>query len=211
MMKEKGILLVVSGFAGSGKGTLMKELMKRYDNYALSVSATTRSPRPGETEGAEYFFVTKERFEEMIANDELLEHAQYVSNYYGTPKKYVEDQLHAGKDVILEIEAQGALIIKEKFPEALLLFVMPPTVQEVYNRLKKRGTETDEVIASRMRRASEEADLVEKYDFLVVNDDLEECVETLHHTVLCSRYAAFRNKDAVDEIKQQFKEFLEGE
>ena len=210
-MKKKGILLVISGFAGSGKGTLMKELLKRYDNYALSVSATTRSPRPGEINGVDYFFVTKESFENMIAKDELLEHAQYVANYYGTPKAYVEEQLQAGKDVILEIETQGALIIKEKFPEALLLFVMPPTVQEIYKRLKKRGTETEEVIASRMRRSAEEAKVMERYDFLFINDDLEECVRALHHTVLSSHHAAFRNKEAIEDIKQQFKEFLEGE
>ncbi len=208
---NRGILLVVSGFAGSGKGTIMKELIKQYDNYALSVSATTRSPRPGEVNGVDYFFVTKENFEKMIEKDELLEHAQYVNNYYGTPKKYVEEQLASGKNVILEIETQGALIIKEKFPESLLLFVMPPTVQEVYNRLKKRGTETEEVIAARMKRGAEEADLIENYDFLVINDDLDECVRTLHHTVMSAHYAAFRNKETVQSIKQQFKEFLEGE
>ncbi len=134
-----------------------------------------------------------------------------MANYYGTPKAYVEEQLEAGKDVILEIETQGALIIKEKFPEALLLFVMPPTVQEIYKRLKKRGTETEEVIASRMRRSSEEAGVMERYDFLFINDDLEECVGALHHTVLSSHHAAFRNKEEIENIKQQFNEFLEGE
>ncbi|MFT3984809.1 MAG: guanylate kinase [Lachnospiraceae bacterium] len=210
-MKEKGILLVISGFAGSGKGTLMKELLRRYDNYALSVSATTRSPRPGEVNGVDYFFVTKESFENMIVKDELLEHAQYVSNYYGTPKAYVEKQLQEGKDVVLEIETQGALIIKEKFPETLLLFVMPPTVQEIYNRLKKRGTESEEVIASRMRRSVEEAKAMERYDYLFINDDLEECVGALHHTVRSAHYASFRKKEAIEDIKRQFKEFLEGE
>ncbi len=210
-MREKGILLVISGFAGSGKGTLMKELLRRYDNYALSVSATTRSPRPGEVNGVDYFFVTKESFENMIVKDELLEHAQYVSNYYGTPRAYVEKQLQEGKDVVLEIETQGALIIKEKFPETLLLFVMPPTVQEIYNRLKKRGTESEEVIASRMRRSVEEAKAMERYDYLFINDDLEECVGALHHTVQSSHYASFRKKEAIEDIKRQFKEFLEGE
>ena len=147
---KKGILLILSGFAGSGKGTIVKELLKGYDNYALSVSATTRSPRPGEEDGREYFFKTVEEFEAMIAADKLLEHARYVDNYYGTPAEYVEEMLNSGKDVILEIEQQGALQIKEKRPDALLLFVMPPSVEEVYNRLKLRGTENEETIMKRM-------------------------------------------------------------
>lgn len=126
-MDERGILIVVSGFSGSGKGTIMNEIMRKYDNYALSVSATTRNPRPGETDGKEYFFKTVEEFEKMIAKDELIEYARYVDNYYGTPRAYVEEQLDAGKDVILEIEIQGALKVKEKFPDTLLLFVTPPT------------------------------------------------------------------------------------
>lgn len=210
-MNNRGILLIVSGFAGSGKGTLMKELTSRYDNYALSVSATTRNPRPGEEDGREYFFKTKEEFEKMIEDGELLEHACYVGNYYGTPKAFVEAQLNAGKDVILEIEVQGGLQVKEKVPEALLLFVMPPTVQEIYNRLKKRGTETEEVILKRMKRGSEEAVDLLKYDYLVVNDDLNECVERLHHTVQCAKYSINRNMDFISDIQQQFKDYLKGE
>ena len=129
-MGERGILIVVSGFSGAGKGTVMKEMMRRYDNYALSISATTRKPRPGEENGREYFFKTVEEFEKMIAKDELIEYARYVDNYYGTPKSYVQEQLDAGKDVILEIEIQGALKVKEKFPDTLLLFVTPPTSGE---------------------------------------------------------------------------------
>ena len=130
-MREKGILIVVSGFSGSGKGTIMKELLKQYDNYALSISATTRNPRPGEKDGREYFFKTVEDFEKMIAKEELIEYARYVDNYYGTPRAYVEEQLEAGKDVILEIEIQGALKVKEKFPDTLLLFVTPPSAEEL--------------------------------------------------------------------------------
>ena len=141
-MNEKGILIVVSGFSGSGKGTIMRELLKKYDNYALSVSATTRAPRPGEEEGREYFFKSTEEFEKMIAKDELIEYARYVDNYYGTPRVYVEEQLEAGKDVVLEIEIQGALKVKEKFPDTLLLFVTPPSAQELRSRLVGRGTET---------------------------------------------------------------------
>ena len=130
-IREKGILIVVSGFSGSGKGTIMKELLKQYDNYALSISATTRNPRPGEEDGREYFFKTVEDFEKMIAKEELIEYARYVDNYYGTPRAYVEEQLEAGKDVILEIEIQGALKVKEKFPDTLLLFVTPPSAEDL--------------------------------------------------------------------------------
>ena len=137
-MREKGILIVVSGFSGSGKGTIMKELLKQYDNYALSISATTRNPRPGEEDGREYFFKTVEDFEKMIAKEELIEYARYVDNYYGTPRAYVEEQLEAGKDVILEIEIQGALKVKEKFPDTLLLFVTPPSAEELKSRLVGR-------------------------------------------------------------------------
>ena len=128
-MKQRGILVVVSGFAGAGKGTLMKNLVGKYDGYALSVSATSRKPRPGEVDGVSYFFKTREEFEAMIQADELVEHAEYVGNYYGTPKKFVDEQLDKGNDVILEIEIQGAMQIKKKFPEALLMFVMPPSAE----------------------------------------------------------------------------------
>ena len=148
-MNQRGILIVVSGFSGAGKGTLMKELMKRYEEtYALSVSATTRNPREGEVDGREYFFKTTEEFEKMIAKEELIEYARYVENYYGTPRTYVEQQLEAGKDVILEIEIQGALKVKERFPDTLLLFVTPPSAKELRRRLVGRGTETMEVIVS---------------------------------------------------------------
>ena len=168
-MAEKGILVVVSGFSGAGKGTLMKRLMEKYDNYALSVSATTRAPRPGEEHGREYFFHTKQEFEELILQDALIEYAQYVENYYGTPKAYVEKQLNAGKDVILEIEIQGALKVKKKLPDTLLLFVTPPTAEELKNRLVNRGTETMEVIESRLRRASEEAQGMSEYDLSLIH------------------------------------------
>lgn len=135
-MENKGKLVVISGFSGAGKGTLMKALMKEYgDSYALSVSATTRNPRPGEMDGVDYFFVTKDKFEQMIAEDALIEYAQYVGNYYGTPKEYVQQQLDLGKNVILEIEIQGALKIKEKFPDTVLMFVTAPNANELKNRL----------------------------------------------------------------------------
>ena len=182
-MKHQGILVVVSGFSGAGKGTLMKELLKRYDNYALSISATTRAPREGETDGKEYFFVTKEQFEKMRDERKLIEYAQYVNNYYGTPKEYVEQKMAEGKDVILEIEIQGALKVKKRFPDALLLFVTPPSAEELRRRLVGRGTETLEVINARLARAAEEASGMEAYDYLLINDDLDRCVEEMHQLI----------------------------
>ena len=182
-MQTKGVLVVVSGFSGAGKGTVMKALLEKYDNYALSVSATTRSPRPGEENGREYFFLTESQFEDMIRNDELIEHARYVDHYYGTPRKYVEDKMVAGKDVILEIEIQGALKVKKRFPDALLLFVTPPSAEELRRRLVGRGTETLEVINARLARAAEEASGMEAYDYLLINDDLDRCVEEMHQLI----------------------------
>ena len=207
-MREKGILIVVSGFSGSGKGTIMKELLKQYDNYALSISATTRNPRPGEEDGREYFFKTVEDFEKMIAKEELIEYARYVDNYYGTPRAYVEEQLEAGKDVILEIEIQGAMKIREKFPDTLLVFVCPPSMEELKNRLVGRGTETLDVINGRLRRAVEESKGMDKYDYLLINDDLEECVDTLHETIRCERMRTSRNHDFVSRIQKEAEAFL---
>ena len=208
MQKNKGILLVLSGFSGSGKGTVMKEIMKKYsDRYALSISATTRSPRQGETDGVEYFFNTREEFEEMIAKDELIEYAQYVSNYYGTPKAYVQEQLNAGKDVILEIEIQGALKIKEKFPDTLLLFMTPPSAEELKKRLIGRGTESMEVIQARLKRAIEEAEGIEKYDYLIINDDLEECVERFHSIVTNEHERVSRNEENIANMRSQLAAF----
>lgn len=204
--KNKGILTVVSGFSGAGKGTIMKELMKKYgDVYALSISATTRNPRPGETDGVEYFFKTREAFEQMIAEDALIEYAQYVGNYYGTPRSYVEEQLNAGKDVILEIEIQGALKVKKKFPDTLLLFVTPPSAEELKNRLIGRGTEPMEVIESRLKRAVEESEGIEEYDYLVINDVLEECVEEVHEIIKNEHYRVSRNIESIDEMREELK------
>lgn len=209
-MKHRGILIVVSGFSGAGKGTLMKRLMQTYDNYALSVSMTTRTPRVGEEEGVSYFFSTNEQFERTIAEDGLIEYACYCGNYYGTPKAYVEEQLEAGKDVILEIEIQGALKVKEKFPESLLLFVTPPDAKELERRLVGRGTETSEVIAKRLARASEESEGIESYDYIVVNDDLDECVKELHQLVDAARKTPVRRAQFIKEIREELKEFAKG-
>ena len=204
-MNKEGILIVVSGFSGAGKGTIMKALLERYDNYALSISATTRNPRPGEEEGKAYFFKTTEEFEKMIAKDDLIEYALYVGNYYGTPKAYVEEQLRAGKDVILEIEIQGALKVKEKFPNTLLLFVTPPSAEELRKRLEGRGTETQEVIDGRMKRAIEEAEYMDQYDYLVVNDELDVCVEEMHHLIQGEHERCFRNQTFIEHMKRELK------
>lgn len=212
MQNKKGILVVFSGFSGAGKGTIMKELMKKYpDNYALSVSATTRKPRKGETEGVEYFFKTREQFEAMIEQNELIEYAQYVENYYGTPKAYVEEQLQLGKDVILEIEIQGALKIKEKFPDTLFMFVTPPDPETLKQRLLGRGTETLEVIESRLSRAIEEAEGIEEYDYFVINDVLEETVDEVHTIIQNEHHKISRNIDAINNMRKGLKSFLKGE
>ena len=205
-LEKKGILIVVSGFSGAGKGTLMKELLKKYpDDYALSISATSRKPREGEQEGVEYFFKTREEFEKMIEGEELVEYAQYVGNYYGTPKAYVEEQLEAGKDVILEIEIQGALKIKEKFPQTVLMFVTPPSAEELKNRLVGRGTEDMDTIERRLSRAVEEAEGIEAYDYLVVNDILEICVEEMHQIISNEHTRISRNLPAIEQMREELK------
>ena len=210
-MEKKGILIVVSGFAGSGKGTLMKELLSQYDNYALSISATTRKPRGTEVDGKEYFFKTVEEFEKMIAQEELIEYANYVGNYYGTPKAYVEEQLASGKDVVLEIEIQGALKVKEQFPETLLLFVTPPNATILKERLVGRGTETMEVIEQRMNRAAEESEGILSYDYLLINDDLQTCVEQMHQIIQSEHYRSSRNENFVRQIQKELKGNVKGE
>ena len=188
-MAEKGVLIVVSGFSGAGKGTIVKKIIEENDNYALSISMTTREPREGEVEGVSYFFVSKERFEDAISNGELVEYANYVGNYYGTPKKYVEQMIESGKDVILEIEMQGAMQVKTRFPEAVLVFVTPPNADELKRRLMSRGTESEEVVNKRMKRAYEESAFVDRYDYLLVNDDLDKCVKELHMLIEASHHA----------------------
>jgi len=177
---SKGKLLIISGFSGVGKGTTIGRLMKQNPGkYAFSVSATTRAPRPGELDGREYFFVTKERFEEMIREDAFLEYAQYTTNYYGTPVAPVMKQLEAGGNVILDIEVQGAMNVKARYPEAVTIFMMPPSAEVLFKRLTGRGTETMEQVLGRMGRSLEETELVTGYDHFLVNDDLQTAVDEL--------------------------------
>ncbi|MBP5151772.1 MAG: guanylate kinase [Lachnospiraceae bacterium] len=200
MSKQEGILIVISGFSGAGKGTLMKRLLSDYDEFALSVSMTSRGMREGEAEGREYFFVSREEFEAAIKAGKLLEHAEYCGNYYGTPREYVETKLKEGKNVILEIEVQGAMQIRKKFPKALLLYVTPPSIKELENRLKKRGTESDEVIRRRLTQAKTEVDFVDDYDYLVINDDLDECVKEMYGIICASAFEIKRQDAFIDEL-----------
>ena len=208
---SEGVLTVVSGFSGAGKGTVMKRLIQKYDDYALSISVTTRNPREGERDGIEYFFKTKEEVEAMIENDEFLEYARYVDNYYGTPRFYVEEMLAKGKNVILEIEIQGAMQIKAKNQEAVLVFVTPPSFEELRNRLIGRGTETADVIESRLKRASEEAEGMPSYDYILVNDQVEDCVDRLHQIILSERAKAQRNEEFINTIRQEARIFMKGD
>ena len=211
-MKTRGSLIVLSGFAGVGKGTVLKSLFETREGYAYSVSATTRDPRPGEVDGVHYFFITKERFEEMIEGDELLEHACYVGNYYGTPRAYVNSKLEEGFDVILEIEIQGALEIKRKVPEAILIYMFPPSAKELRKRLTGRGTETPEVIMKRLKKAAEEAVGAEEYDYIIVNDDADECAQELNTLIRAQRLRTKSNLPFIRKIQKGLKEITtEGE
>lgn len=210
-MKRRGLLIIVSGFAGSGKGTIMKRLVEEYENYALSVSMTTRAPRPGEVHGREYFFVSKEEFERKIKEGGLIEYASYVENYYGTPRAYVEEQMAAGKDVVLEIEIQGALKVRERYPDAVLIFVLPPSVEELYRRLKNRGTETEDVVRKRMCRAAEEAGIIERYDYIMINDEVAGSVRRLHNLIESAHLTPGRNEEFIRGIQNDLVRLWKGE
>ena len=182
-MSNQGTLLVVSGFSGAGKGTVVNAIMNTYDDYALSVSATTRKPREGEIDGVSYFFKTTDEFKSMIDNNELLEYANYVGNYYGTPVQYVRDTMDAGKDVFLEIEVQGARQVRKKFPEALFIFLAPPTLEHLEQRLIGRGTESQEVIQNRINEARKEVEMMNLYDYVVINDEVMEAKQKVQTIV----------------------------
>ena len=203
-MKKQGMLIVVSGFSGVGKGTAVKQLIKK-PGYSLSISATTRQPRPGEEHGREYFFKTVEEFESLIAEDGFIEHARYVDNYYGTPRAFVEQQLEEGNNVILEIEVKGALQIKEQYPNALLIFISAASAEELKLRLTDRGTETQEVIDQRMKRAAEEALSIKDYDYFVINRDgqLEQCVEEIHSIVTANKLVRSYWYKEIDAIQNE--------
>ena len=203
-MKRAGVLSVISGFSGVGKGTIVKKLVEK-EGYALSVSATSRAPRQGEVHGREYFFLTREEFHSMIENNGLIEWAEYVSNFYGTPREYVEERLAGGEDVILEIEPQGALKVKAQYPEAVQIFIVPPNVKELENRLIGRGTEETEIIKKRLKRAAEETAFIENYEYIVINDDLEDAVSDIHHIIQAASHKRERLGEFVDILTDDLK------
>ncbi len=180
---EKGIVLIVSGLSGAGKGTICKRLLAKYPNYVFSVSATTRAPREGEVDGIDYFFITKDEFEQKIKEDAFLEYNNYAGNYYGTPKVWVEEQLKEGKNIILEIDYHGAFNAKEKIDRTTLVFILPPSMEELKNRLIKRGSETADTIEERLKIAENELKLVDKFDHKIINENIENSVDLLHNIV----------------------------
>lgn len=187
MFVQKGLLVVLSGPSGVGKGTVCSYLRGEQEDIIYSVSATTRKPRPGEVDGVNYFFKEREEFEKMIENDQLLEWAEYVGNYYGTPKDFVDQKLVEGKDVILEIEVQGALQVREKFAEGIFIFLMPPSFTELKNRIVHRGTETDESLLNRMNVAKDELRMMKYYDYAVVNDEVEKATKRIQSIIEAER------------------------
>ncbi|MCR5586963.1 MAG: guanylate kinase [Lachnospiraceae bacterium] len=200
---KKGTLVIISGFSGAGKGTVVNELIKK-DNFSLSISATTRAPREGDVDGVSYFFKTKEEFEKMIEEDALIEYASYVGNYYGTPKAYVLEQLDKGNNVILEIEMQGAMKIKEKFPDAITVFITPQSFNELERRLRKRGTETEDKIKDRLNRAKEECSFMGKYDYIVINEKLEKCVEDVYNIIYAQSFRKDKSLELIECITNDF-------
>lgn len=203
-MKKLGVLSVISGFSGVGKGTIVKKLVAEED-YALSISATSRAPREGEVHGREYFFLTRDEFHSMIESDGLIEWAEYVNNFYGTPREYVEERLAEGKDVILEIEPQGALKIKEKYPEAVLIFIVPPNAKELEKRLIGRGTEEADTIKKRLNRAAEETEYIDNYEYIVVNDNLDDAVRDIHHIIQAASHKKDRAGGFIEALTDDLK------
>ncbi len=180
---EKGIVLIVSGLSGAGKGSICKGLMKKYPNYVFSVSATTRAPREGEVDGVDYFFISKDEFEQRIKEDDFLEYNYYAGNYYGTPKAWVEEQIELGNNIILEIDYHGAFNAKEKIDRTTLVFILPPSMEELKARLLKRGSETPQTIEERLKIAENELKLVDKFDHNIINENVENSVDLLHNIV----------------------------
>ena len=210
-MSKKGLQIILSGFSGSGKGTVVKKLVEKYDKYALSISATTRGPRDNEIENVSYFYITRQEFEELINQDKLLEYAVYSDNYYGTPAEYVYEKRNAGYDVILEIETQGALKVKEKCPESILIFMMPPSIEELRKRLTDRGTETEEEINKRLQQAKRETKVMDRYDYLIINDNVDDCVELLHNIIVSEHKRVENRLELIEKCKIEINNLLEGE
>ena len=203
---DKGKLLIISGFSGVGKGTVVNKILEDFDNYKISISATTRDPRPAEKDGVHYHFVDKSDFEKMIDNDELLEYAQYVDNYYGTPARFVKDNLDKGNNVILEIESEGARKVKAKMPEAIMIFVLPPSAKHLKERLVGRNTEDSTAIEKRLKKAVEETGAMKDYEFFVINDDIAGCASNIDK-IVTDTDPDLPNEDEVLNIKQDIIDF----
>ncbi|MBS3680105.1 guanylate kinase [Ornithinibacillus massiliensis] len=204
MIEEKGILFILSGPSGVGKGTVRKEVFKRKTELRYSISMTTREKRPGEVDGVDYFYKTNEEFEKLIEQGKLLEYAKFVNNYYGTPKDYVLETLDKGHDVFLEIEVQGAMQVKQNFPEGVFIFLFPPSLEELKNRITNRGTEEEDVILNRLKEARNEIEMMDAYDYVVVNDDVDKAVDKIQSIIQsehCKR----------ERIAAQYKKLLEDE
>lgn len=207
-MHHKGILIVMSGFSGAGKGTIVKDMLNRYkDEYKLSISATTRKPRVGEVDGESYFFLTKDKFESMIEDDGFVEWAEYVGNYYGTPKKWVDEQLEAGNKIILEIEMQGALKVRQRFKDALLLFITPPDYVTLKERLINRGTEDMETVRNRLKRAVKETEYIEQYNHVIVNNSVEEAAKEINEIVCREVKKRHMHEEFIDNFINQYNTY----
>lgn len=206
---EKGNLIVLSGPSGAGKDSIIRELKNYYHNFWVSVSMTSRAPRGEEVDGIDYFFVSKEEFKKHIKNNDFLEYAMYNDNYYGTPKSKINDFLDQGKDVILEIEIQGALKIKEEFPEAIFIFIMPPSMRELVRRLKKRNTEDTEKIIKRFKKAYQEINYYNNYNYVVINDDLDTAVRKVEAILVSERLRVSRIENVyVGNMEEELHEAL---
>lgn len=199
-MFRKGLLVVVSAPSGTGKGTLLQMLRKVNKNVRFSISVTTRPPRQGEEDGKDYFFRTVEQFEDMVKNGELIEWVKYCDNYYGTPKKFVEDAIDQGFDIVLEIDVEGAMNIKKMFPESVMIFIVPPSLEELKKRIVGRGTEQTDVINKRIQIAEKELEYAEKYDYIVINDDIENAVAAVNSILTAEKHKASRNSGMLDEM-----------
>lgn len=199
-MNNEGILIVVSGPSGAGKSTVISKAMERNEKMRFSISATTRSPRPGEEDGREYYFVTEQRFSEMVENKELLEHASYAGKHYGTPRKPIEDMLSQGCDIVLDIEVQGAAQVKSSMPEAVTIFLTPPSFTELEKRLTGRGTDTKEQIDLRISRAREELKLVHNYDYIIINSSPDEAAEELRSIIMAEKCKTAKRIDILEEF-----------
>ncbi|WP_315008185.1 guanylate kinase [uncultured Granulicatella sp.] len=202
-MTKRGLLIVLSGPSGVGKGTVRAAIFSKGEQkFVYSISATTRLPRTGETDGVDYFFKTREEFEQMIQNKQLLEYAEYVGNYYGTPLEYVENTLAKGKDVFLEIDVQGAIQVRDLMPDGVFIFLTPPDLNELESRIVNRGTDSDEVIAKRMKTAREELELMKYYDYSVVNDTVDNAVQKIEAIIQTEHLRIVRNLDTIEELEE---------